>query len=163
MPRLVKQGLSDCGPPYAVEDSSIRAQGYCSHVATGESRRAVYEEGIEHIAACSNRGGSAQSPQEAIVWKFLRERECADFNLALDLLKALTRPTEIGLGRRALNERTVSNSFKHEVELNSPSGDGDDTAREPLGAHGRPSIVWIKCRNLWIQVETSIANVSSGN
>ena len=43
------------------------------YVATGESRRAVYEESIEHIAACSNRGGSAQSPQEAVVRKFLSE------------------------------------------------------------------------------------------
>jgi hypothetical protein len=44
-----------------------------SHVATGESRRAVYEEGIEHFAACSSRGGSAQFPQEAVVRKFLSE------------------------------------------------------------------------------------------
>jgi hypothetical protein len=72
----------------------------------------VYEEGIEDIAAGSNRSGATQSPQQAIIWKFFGEAECADFNLALDLLKAITRPTEIGLGRRALNEgryRTPSN------------------------------------------------------
>jgi hypothetical protein len=103
----------------------------------------VYEEGIEDIAAGSNRSGATQSPQQAIIWKFFGEAECADFNLALDLLKAITRPTEIGLGRRALNGGTVSNSFECEVELNSPSGCGNDTAREPLGTHRRPSFVWV--------------------
>jgi len=51
----------------------------------------VCEESIEDVAACSNRGGSAQSPQEAVVWKFFGEAECTDFNLALDLLQARTR------------------------------------------------------------------------
>jgi len=103
----------------------------------------MYEERIEDIAAGPNRGASAQSQQEAVVWKFFGKGECADLNLALDLLEALPSPPEIGLGRRALNGGTVSNPFKHEVETNSPSGCGDDTAREPLAAHRRPSSMWV--------------------
>jgi hypothetical protein len=45
----------------------------------------VYEKSIEYIATCSNRGGSAQSPQEAVVWKLFDKAECADLNLAPDI------------------------------------------------------------------------------
>lgn len=75
------------------------------------------EEGVEYIIARSNRGGSAQSPQEAVVWKLVGKAKCADFDLALDFLEALTRSAQIGLRRWTLDRGAVANSFEYEVEI----------------------------------------------
>jgi hypothetical protein len=77
---------------------------------------------IEDLTTGTDRRGTGQSAKISVVWKFFGEGERTHFDLMFDRAETLTRPTKIGLGRRATNAGTISNALKYKVELDSPPG-----------------------------------------
>jgi len=89
-----------CGPPDTVEDLSISAQCRTGQIITTYTRLAVGEIFIENVTAQPNFVAAAQSPQEAVIRKFVSERERAVLNPAFDHREPRTRAAKIGFRRR---------------------------------------------------------------
>jgi len=100
---LMKQELPELRPPRALKHSSIRAESRSRKIAPCPARLAMCQEFIEHFVAGSNPRCTRHAMKEAVVRKFFREGERAEFYLALDVCETLSCAAEIGFRRRALN------------------------------------------------------------
>jgi hypothetical protein len=106
----------------------------------------MLEELVEDLVAELDPRSADDTAQESVIRKFFGEGERADFDLALDVLKAFAGAPQISFRRRAPDGWPVSDSFEHEVELNSSARRRDNAASEPFAAHAEflpDSAAWI--------------------
>ncbi|MEJ1966043.1 MAG: hypothetical protein WDO56_32630 [Gammaproteobacteria bacterium] len=90
---------------------------------------------IEDLAAQADFGDASQAPQEAVVRKFVGEREGAVSNLTFDDFEALAGAAKVGFRGWPLDRGAVTDTIDTEIELDSAAGPRRDAAREPLAAH----------------------------
>jgi len=105
---LMKEMPAECRAPYTIQDSLVGADCRCSQIMPRQSRLAVREELVEDLLARANLDCSAKSPEQSVVRKLLGKGECANFNLAFDMVEPLMRAPQIGFGWRTVDRRAIS-------------------------------------------------------